>query len=131
MLEGGSVVAPSSNCLYSCGGNSAEICGGDYRFNLYEFGLTPATPSVTSTTSSVASSSSSTSTTVVASPTAPAGYLNKGCYTEATNQRALTGNSYFDDAMTVAKCAAACPGFHLFGVEYGPEVCQLLHHVLI
>lgn len=26
-----------------------------------------------------------------------AGYTYGGCYTEATNQRAFTGNAYFDD----------------------------------
>ncbi|KAL8830298.1 MAG: hypothetical protein Q9191_001507 [Dirinaria sp. TL-2023a] len=53
--------------------------------------------------------------------TALAGYIYSGCYTEATNQRALTGKSYFDDAMTVEKCAAACVAYSRFGVEYGRE----------
>lgn len=44
-----------------------------------------------------------------------------GCYTEANNMRALTGNSYYDDLMTVEKCAAVCSGFKWFGVEYGRE----------
>lgn len=54
-------------------------------------------------------------------PTALAGYVYSGCYTEATNQRALTGSSYFDDALTVEKCAAACVAYSRFGVEYGRE----------
>lgn len=49
------------------------------------------------------------------------GYDFTGCYTEATNMRALTGSSYFDDLMTVEKCANACVGFKYFGVEYGRE----------
>ena len=49
------------------------------------------------------------------------GYTYEGCYTEATNGRALTGGSYFDDSLTVEKCAAACKKFTLFGVEYGRE----------
>jgi hypothetical protein len=49
------------------------------------------------------------------------GYAFAGCYTEATGQRALTGSSYFDDAMTIEKCAAACAGYTNFGVEYGRE----------
>lgn len=54
-------------------------------------------------------------------PTALAGYIYSGCYTEATNQRALTGSSYFDDTLTVEKCAAACVAYSRFGVEYGRE----------
>ncbi|KAH8655081.1 WSC domain-containing protein [Tricladium varicosporioides] len=49
------------------------------------------------------------------------GFAYTGCYTEATSQRALSGNSFFDDAMTLEKCAAACSGFPHFGVEYGRE----------
>lgn len=49
------------------------------------------------------------------------GYIDGGCYTEATNMRALTGNAYFDDLMTVEKCATACGNFYWFGVEYGRE----------
>jgi WSC domain len=54
-------------------------------------------------------------------------YESIGCYTEATSTRALTGLSYFDDAMTVEKCAAACAGFDYFGIEYHREVCQINH----
>lgn len=51
------------------------------------------------------------------------GYTYEGCYTEATNNaRALTSNAYYDDEMTVEKCAVACAGFTLFGVEYYREV---------
>lgn len=50
-----------------------------------------------------------------------AGWDYDGCRTEASNSRALTGNSYFDDLMTVEKCATACDGYAWFGVEYGRE----------
>jgi hypothetical protein len=49
------------------------------------------------------------------------GYFDQGCYTEGTNRRALTGMTYFDDQMTVEKCATACADFVWFGVEYGRE----------
>ena len=35
--------------------------------------------------------------------------------------RALTGGSYYDDSMTVEKCAAAAEEFDYFGLEYGRE----------
>ncbi|EHK96804.1 putative fungistatic metabolite [Glarea lozoyensis 74030] len=120
MLAVGSVAAPASDCKYACSGDKTETCGGDWRFNYYEFGYTPAPSSTTSSATSATSSATSTSSTA-ASPTAPAGYTDAGCYTEATGQRALTGKSYFDDSMTVEKCAAACTGYEWFGVEYGRE----------
>lgn len=49
------------------------------------------------------------------------GYGYEGCWTEATDSRALSGSSYFDDLMTVQKCAIACAKFSYFGVEYGRE----------
>ncbi|EPE31830.1 WSC containing protein [Glarea lozoyensis ATCC 20868] len=127
MLAVGSVAAPASDCKYACSGDKTETCGGDWRFNYYEFGYTPAPSSTTSSATSATSSATSTSSTA-ASPTAPAGYTDAGCYTEATGQRALTGKSYFDDSMTVEKCAAACTGYEWFGVEYGREVLLLWQH---
>ena len=50
------------------------------------------------------------------------GYDFTGCYTEASKMRALSGTAYFDDAMTIEKCANACAGSKYFGVEYGREV---------
>lgn len=50
------------------------------------------------------------------------GYDYAGCYTEATGMRAFSGKSYYDDAMTIEKCAAACTGYTWFGVEYHREV---------
>jgi hypothetical protein len=53
------------------------------------------------------------------------GYDYAGCYTEATSMRAFSGLSYYDDAMTIEKCAAACSGYAWFGAEYGREVIIL------
>lgn len=50
------------------------------------------------------------------------GYNYQGCFTEATNMRALSGSAFFDDRMTIQKCATACSDFKYFGVEYGREV---------
>jgi hypothetical protein len=49
------------------------------------------------------------------------GYVDRGCYTEATTGRALSDNAYYDNGMTVEKCAAACGAYNWFGVEYGSE----------
>jgi hypothetical protein len=56
-----------------------------------------------------------------------AGYTFQGCYTEATNIRALSSASFFDyTAMTLEACAADCVGFTYFGVEYGGEASSII-----
>ncbi len=50
------------------------------------------------------------------------GYDYAGCFSEATNTRAFSDKSYYDDLMTIEKCAAACSGYVWFGTEYGREV---------
>lgn len=110
ILTPGAVSADATDCSYPCAGNSDELCGGDWRLNLYEFSLD--SPSV--------STSTTTSSSPVSTATAAA-YTSEGCYTEATGIRALSDLAYYDDAMTVEKCAAACAGYTWFGVEYGRE----------
>lgn len=104
----GSVPAPSTDCKYACEGDSSEICGGDWRLNVYQFDVVTNTVSATATASIAAST--------------PTAYAFVDCYTEATNMRALSLSSYYDDAMTVEKCASHCAEFTYFGVEYSREV---------
>ncbi|KAK3392754.1 WSC domain-containing protein [Podospora didyma] len=101
--------APEADCKFPCAGNHDDTCGGDWRLNVYEFGA--ASPS---------STSSSASTAPTPTPP-PANYISQGCYTEATGIRALSGTAFFDDLMTVAKCAAVCSSYTYFGLEYGRE----------
>ncbi|KAL8968048.1 MAG: hypothetical protein Q9197_005087 [Variospora fuerteventurae] len=99
-LQAGSVTAPANECYHPCTGDKTEVCGGDNRLNLYTFGTrTTATPPASTSR----------------------GYAFDGCFTEATQGRALTGSVYYDNAMTVEKCSVVCKGFTLFGVEYGRE----------
>ena len=46
-----------------------------------------------------------------------------GCYTEATNGRALSGleNPVAGATLTIEKCAAACSNYQYFGTEYSGE----------
>lgn len=97
-LHPGIVATPQTDCKYSCMGNKSENCGGDLRLNFYQFEAASVPEKVVTT------------------------YAYRGCYTEATNMRALTGKSYFNDSMTVEACATACLGYTWFGVEYGREV---------
>ncbi|KUJ09774.1 WSC-domain-containing protein [Mollisia scopiformis] len=100
-LKPGSVPAPSTDCKYACKGNSSELCGGDWRLNLYQWSNT--------TLSSILASSVSNNFTEV------------GCYTEAVGIRALSMSTFDDDDMTVEQCAGVCKGYTWFGVEYGRE----------
>lgn len=52
-------------------------------------------------------------------------YSSIGCYTEATNGRALNVKSYSNSSNTVEDCLAFCAGAAFAGVEYGQEVSQL------
>jgi hypothetical protein len=46
----------------------------------------------------------------------------QGCWTEATNERALSSASFYDyPAMTLEECATDCASYDYFGVEYGGE----------
>lgn len=125
----------------TCNDNSTEYCGGSNRLNVYQLGST-ANSTSTSTTSSTATTAPPTSgsTTVVATstssstssssptPTGPSvnpgldGYSSIGCYTEATNARALA--NFMDTTnKTVADCIEACKAnsYIYAGLEYGGE----------
>ncbi|GFP60137.1 WSC domain-containing protein ARB_07867 [Trichoderma asperellum] len=142
----GSVSAPITDCGMTCNDNSTEYCGGSNRLNVYKLGTT-----VISTTTSVVSSTATTipptngSTTVIATstdtsisstsissssptPTGPSvnpgldGYSSIGCYTEATDARALA--NFIDTTnKTVADCIEACKAdsYIYAGLEYGGE----------
>ncbi|KAL8962981.1 MAG: hypothetical protein Q9193_000701 [Seirophora villosa] len=99
-LQSGSVLAPDNECFHPCTGDRNEICGGDNRLNLYTLG---------------------SGTTVTPPVSTPKSYVFDGCFTEATNSRALTGSVYYDNEMTIEKCSAVCKGYALFGVEFGRE----------
>ena len=131
----------------NCKGDSTEICGGANRLDVYQYGATgsspttsttaPAASSPTTSTTAPAASTPATSTPAASTPAASTpvptlgnkqtvgAYTFQGCYTEATNTRALSGASFYDyAAMTIEECAADCAGWQYFGVEYGGE-CEL------
>jgi hypothetical protein len=90
-----------------------------------------------SSTTKVSTTSTTTSTSVAASQTlgiknTVGAYSFQGCYTEATNTRALSSASFYDyTAMTLEACAVDCVGYTYFGVEYGGEVRILILTVLV
>jgi hypothetical protein len=89
--------------------------------------------SVSSTTSSssISSSVSTPSTSATTTPTLAikstvGSYSFQGCYTEATNVRALSAASFYNySGMTLEQCATDCVGYNYWGVEYGGECMWL------
>lgn len=145
-FNAGSVVAPGGNadCNMVCAGNNMELCGAGNRLSVYVLnGTTVSSSSLTSVSTSstslatavsssiVSTSSTSTlsSTSTTPSPIRPShvqavgSYNWIGCYTEATNSRALKSATLVNyNTMTVEMCASFCgPTYSMFGVEYSGE----------
>ena len=105
---------PAQNgCSMTCAGNASEWCGGPNRLSVYTLN-----PNVTSN-----------GTTLPPKPAGPItvgdfdGWSYLGCYSKATNGRALSGlaNPIPGTNVTVPACAAACSAYAYFGVEYSGE----------
>ncbi|KAH8902429.1 WSC-domain-containing protein, partial [Coniochaeta sp. PMI_546] len=105
-MNTGAVSTNSSQCDMDCAGNQWELCGGRSRLNMFQMNATlyqaPAVPTVYAGDSL---------------------YSPMGCYTEATNGRALGSKSYTDvNNMTAESCEAYCgTAYAYFGVEWSQE----------
>ncbi|KAL8830675.1 MAG: hypothetical protein Q9170_005627, partial [Blastenia crenularia] len=127
---------PAQNgCSMLCNGDQLEYCGGPNRLSTYKTNSSLATSSSTSASITGSASGTSTSgttssiTTAAPTPTGPitvqslAGYSYLGCYSEATNNRALSDlqNPILAAKVSVEACSAACSQYTYFGVEYSGE----------
>ncbi|PSS14960.1 hypothetical protein M430DRAFT_51625 [Amorphotheca resinae ATCC 22711] len=111
---------PSVNgCNMVCTGNAKEYCGGPDRLDLYSLNGTAVISAPTGTSPPTTPTSSAGPITV----TNLLGYTYLGCYSEATNERALNGYLLPIPAAntSVETCAAACSQYTYFGVEYSQE----------
>lgn len=122
----GSVLAtgttPDTNgCNMLCKGNQTEYCGGAGRLNAYKLTNAP-TPSSTSSAPAGPSPPASTPTGPI-TVTQLAGYTYLGCYSEATQGRALSDkqNPIAGALVSVESCQTACKAYTYFGVEYSGE----------
>jgi len=77
VLNTGSVSTVSSDCNMPCSRNAAELCGAGNKLNVY----------------SLSKPSTSTSISATSQPT---DHMYQGCYTEATNSRALDSGKLDD-----------------------------------
>ncbi|KAM3512081.1 hypothetical protein MY11210_004278 [Beauveria gryllotalpidicola] len=83
--------------------------------------LTAVTGTTATTTAITTSSSTPTPTGPARKPVVGQTWKLQGCWTEATDARALSDSTYADDEMTLESCAAFCKLSTYFGVEYGRE----------
>lgn len=102
--------------------------GGPLRLNVYRLrGSAPGTSSTTSSSWETSTGSATTGSPSTSTPTGPVvnetvgKYKFQGCWTEATDSRALTGSTFADDMMTLESCATFCNAFTYVGTEYGRE----------
>ncbi|EWG40963.1 hypothetical protein FVEG_03171 [Fusarium verticillioides 7600] len=113
------------NCNFDCAGSLNQICGGNGIDGSGAYiSLFADTLQWDGSYASVTSSSSASAATPQGPSVNPGvgGYTSIGCYTEATNARALT-NGRGNNPPTVANCVQACSNdnFLYAGVEYGGE----------
>lgn len=117
--NGGALAADgNAQCNMPCDGNTAEICGGPDRLNVFFYG----SGTETGTTTPVSPTSTSLpSTTSVAVD----GWTAGGCYTDSVAARSLPqGMAVAGNApMTIELCLAACQaaGYKIAGLEYSTQ----------
>ncbi|OLN84494.1 WSC domain-containing protein-like protein 5 [Colletotrichum chlorophyti] len=116
-ILGTSKPAPIGECNMKCAGNPYQYCGDGNRLELSSGSVASSDQSPTSTLST----STSTVPTLAQKPTVLP-FTLKGCWTEASNGRALSQKSYTSgDNMTLEACASYCSDYKYFGTEYGSE----------
>ncbi|KAF4631378.1 hypothetical protein G7Y89_g6752 [Cudoniella acicularis] len=124
-LGPGSVVAPVTDCSFTCPGNPYEYCGAGNRLDLYMLnGTIPSTPvRAASPTSTSSTSSVSISITAPTATGIPAGWTYYGCYVDGLNGRILTHGQPDNAQNTLQLCVQTCAnlGYTIAGAEYAEE----------
>ena len=119
----GAILAPGGSdhtqkgCSVTCNGNSTEYCGGGNRLTVYKLNATSTATGTATATSAVATSDGP----AIKQSIGP--WIYNGCYSEATQGRALDGlqNPVPGASLTLESCAAACAAYSYFGTEYSGE----------
>lgn len=94
---GGGSVPPESECNMACAGDATQTCGAGSRLSVYTSGQT-----------------------VPGAPVLPTGWSSQSkCITEASTGRALVGNSFNSQSLTLDQCIDLCDqtGFQYAGAE--------------
>ena len=96
----------SSVCTTACPGDASKICGGYYKFSVFNSSATTTTPSASASSSGAAASASASGTT------------SRGCFSDLS---ALNNNVYSSGYMTIDQCLSYCKGsnFAFAGIANG------------
>lgn len=100
---GGGSVPPESECNMPCAGDATQTCGAGNRLSVYTNGQT-----------------------VPGAPVLPSGWSSASkCITEASTGRALVGNSFTSQSLTLDQCIDLCDqtGFQYAGAEVSISLC--------
>jgi glucan 1,3-beta-glucosidase len=105
-----------------CAGNSAEICGGPNRLDLYSY------QGIAASTTTAKPTSQTTSPAAPTTSSGLRGWTFLGCYTDSVSARTLIWAQTIPNGpltLTVEVCQALCQnaGYTLAGVEYSVECC--------
>ncbi|KAJ7632907.1 glycoside hydrolase superfamily [Roridomyces roridus] len=120
LANGLGVSASSSECNSPCSGNSSQICGGSYRFSLFQKNSTPPAATVPTTTTTTATTPTFSP---AASATALGWTLSRPCAVD-TSAGILQGYTYSSSSiMTPQACQLTCAlkGYHIAGIENGSD----------
>ncbi|KAL8936038.1 MAG: hypothetical protein Q9216_005133 [Gyalolechia sp. 2 TL-2023] len=122
-LGAGATLKGNGECGMTCSGNSTQYCGGAQRLTIYNSkGAVVSSSSASGSGTATSSSAAPTKTPGLPSAVPSAGgFAYQGCYTEATNGRALGDATTAYDGMTVEKCAAFCSSYTYMALEYMSE----------
>jgi hypothetical protein len=122
---GGPATDGSAGCDMACNGNSAEMCGGPNRLNMYSY----TASGTSSTASGIGTTTSKPSTTTSSIPTVtglPQGWAYKGCWLDQQFGRILAVSEPDDATLTIESCVATCvgAGYSVAGMEYFTQCCR-------
>ncbi|KFY88681.1 hypothetical protein V498_06696 [Pseudogymnoascus sp. VKM F-4517 (FW-2822)] len=123
----GGAPAPDGNakCNMPCDGNTAQMCGGPDRLNVYFYEGSGDT-GTTATTGTGTTTAPPTNTQPAGSGTAtklPAGWSYKGCWTDNKQGRIMNGPQAETTTMTIESCIATCvaAGYAIAGLQYSSQ----------
>jgi hypothetical protein len=117
-IQNGGAPASSTDCNMPCNGNTAYMCGGPNRINLYK-----ANGAAISSTTSSSGTATGTSTSSSSAPTVtglPTGWTYKGCWLDQQFGRILGNQQPDSNTETIESCVSAClaAGYSIAGMEY-------------
>ena len=106
------------DCNFACNGNNTQICGGNGLYANGSYMSLFINPAIAE---GAPTPKAGTTAVSLAIPKTIGAFSYVGCYTEATNGRALVGGAVASDSMTLEICASQMQAYSYFAVEYGGE----------